>query len=252
MEPTRRASNHADDERAREILNLLAQLAEPLASALGSGAEVVVHDLHRPAHSVIAVGGNVTGRRPGAPLTDLLLSCVHDEAFQDLIHYRTWTDDGRPLRSSTIFVKGADGRPLASICLNFDIGAWYAIHEEAKRQLTIATNPNQDADDNDTASRRESFPVTVQDLVASVVDSVISTAGVPVELMRREHRAVITRELDERGIFLIHDAIDYVAAALGVSKYTIYGYLRDAGSSKQHGRRATTKTLTWEGGRYAA
>ncbi|MCF3102476.1 helix-turn-helix domain-containing protein [Streptomyces roseoverticillatus] len=50
------------------------------------------------------------------------------------------------------------------------------------------------------------------------------------ELDRRAKQSVV-RELEERGAFSLRHGVETVAAALGVSRFTIYNYLnRDGGS----------------------
>ena len=49
--------------------------------------------------------------------------------------------------------------------------------------------------------------------------------------MEKEDKLVIVRRLDEKGVFLVKGAIDYVANILGVSRYTIYNYLDEVRSS---------------------
>jgi predicted transcriptional regulator YheO len=65
--------------------------------------------------------------------------------------------------------------------------------------------------------------------------------------MWKRHAADVVRQLDEVGLVLIHDAVDYVAEALGVSRYTIYNYLSDLGPSgakrPSARRQATTRRL---------
>jgi predicted transcriptional regulator YheO len=43
--------------------------------------------------------------------------------------------------------------------------------------------------------------------------------------MSKEEKVQICKQLDAQGAFLIKGAIDYVAAILCVSRYTIYNYL---------------------------
>ena len=52
-------------------LDLLERLAEGIVAVVGTHCEVVVHDLSDPEHSVVVVAGDVTHRKPGAPVPDL-------------------------------------------------------------------------------------------------------------------------------------------------------------------------------------
>src|ERR1039458_177714 len=74
-----------------ELVAMLKALAVPLAQALGAGNEVVVHDLSRVPNSIVAIGGELTGRRVGGPMTDLLLRHLRQDHTDNLLRYRTKT-----------------------------------------------------------------------------------------------------------------------------------------------------------------
>lgn len=59
------------------------------------------------------------------------------------------------------------------------------------------------------------------------IDEVIEHSAVPVTLMKKEDKLGVVWELDKRGVFLIRGAVNTVAQALGVSRYTIYNYLEE-------------------------
>lgn len=44
--------------------------------------------------------------------------------------------------------------------------------------------------------------------------------------MSRDERINAVKELEENGVFKIKGSIDHVALLMGISKYTIYNYLK--------------------------
>ena len=50
---------------------------------------------------------------------------------------------------------------------------------------------------------------------------------VPVELMQKRHKVAVVRDLKDRGMFHLRDAIDMIATTLGVTRFTIYNYLNE-------------------------
>lgn len=50
--------------------------------------------------------------------------------------------------------------------------------------------------------------------------------AVPVSLMTNHDRMRLVEHLEERGVFLLKGAVDQVAAALSVTRYTVYYYLK--------------------------
>lgn len=228
---------------------MLQSMAEPLAKALGPGNEVVIHDLAKLPNSIVAISGDLTGRTIGGPATDLLLQQTRQRDVQNLLRYRSITQKGVPLISSTIFVKDKDGLPIASLCINTDQSLWLQIQpvilpftDGVKRRSGPSARMHHGAD-----GARETFPNSVEKLIASMVDQAIEGSGVPVELMQRAHKMAVVGKLEAAGVFLIRDAVDYVAIALHVTRFTVYNYLSEireqASGARANGRRATMKRL---------
>jgi predicted transcriptional regulator YheO len=235
---------------ASSLMAALGEIVGPLAEALGPDTEVLLHDLSRIPNSIVAIGGNVTGRTIGGPMTDLLLRRLRQGNSHNLMRYRTQIRGQRTLRSSTIFVNDDSGRPVACLCLNTDVTGWLQAHEllgEFIGSSDPAPLPDPSSVRAEQGEAGENFVQTVEELTATTVRDAIESVGVPVDLMQKRHEADVVRQLDEVGLFLIRDAVDYVAEALGVSRYTIYNYLSDLRPSGEHRlsarRQATTRRL---------
>jgi predicted transcriptional regulator YheO len=224
----------------RMMLETLAALAAPLAAALGDNFEVVVHSLDRLPNSIVAIAGNLTGRGVGGPMTDLLLQRIRVGDTQNFLRYRTTGRRAQQMISSTIFIKDGE-TPVACLCINTDIGGL----EDAQRILSSLTEASRTVGDPDLSSDgrpSESFPQSIEELTRATVQRMIEAAGVPVELMQRQHKMEVVAELERHGIFLIRDSVGYVAQALGVTRYTIYNYLNSLrGADGQHGLRDSAK-----------
>ncbi|MFE0023836.1 aminotransferase class V-fold PLP-dependent enzyme [Amycolatopsis sp. NPDC059021] len=188
-----------------ELLTALIPAVHGLAAMLGPGNEVLLHDLSRLPDSIIAIAGELTGRTVGGPMTDLLLGLVRRGTTQDLTNYRTHGPDGRAIRSSTLFLRDAEGVAIGCLCVN--------------SELTGAEGTE--------TPQRETFPPDVDSLQRYLVERAVGKAGIPVELMKKQHKAAVVRELDEAGFFLIKDAVDHLAGQLDVTRYTIYNYLNE-------------------------
>jgi selenocysteine lyase/cysteine desulfurase/predicted transcriptional regulator YheO len=191
---------------AHEVLAALVPAIPGLAAMVGPGNEVVLHDLSRLPDSIIAIGGELTGRGLGGPMTDLLLGLVRRGTTQDLTNYRTHGPDGRPIRSSTLFLRDANGVAVGALCIN------------SVDTAAAAADGNGEV---------ETFPPDVDSLQRFLVERAIGKAGIPVELMKKQHKAAVVRELDEAGFFLIKDSVDHLAGRLEVTRYTIYNYLNE-------------------------
>lgn len=58
-----------------------------------------------------------------------------------------------------------------------------------------------------------------------LIDQVSAELGAPLAELERSGKQRAVRLLDERGAFEIRRSVDTVAAALGVSRFTVYNYL---------------------------
>ncbi|AUI64091.1 aminotransferase class V-fold PLP-dependent enzyme [Amycolatopsis sp. BJA-103] len=188
-----------------DLLTALVPAVHALAAMLGPGNEVLLHDLSRLPDSIVAIAGDLTGRTVGGPMTDLLLGLVRRGTTQDLTNYETHGPDGRAIRSSTVFLRDADGVAIGCLCVN---------------RLT-------DGAPKANGHEPETFPPDVDSLQRFLVGRAVTKAGIPVDLMKKRHKAAVVRELDEAGFFLIKDSVDHLAGELDVTRYTIYNYLNE-------------------------
>ncbi len=198
---------HREIEQASggsDVLAALVPTVNSLAAALGAGTEVVLHDLGALPNSIVAIAGDLTGREVGGPMTDLLLGLVRRGTTQDLTNYETYAPDGRVIRSSTVFLRDADGVAVGCLCVNSD----QAATGRAERVV-------------------ETFPGDVDTLQRLLVERAVADATVPVELMKKTHKSQVVKVLDDAGYFLIKDSVDHLAGALDVTRYTIYNYLNE-------------------------
>ena len=77
----------------------------------------------------------------------------------------------------------------------------------------------------------EVFASDVESLAQALLRQTITSARIPVDLMQKKHKLAVVAELKERGFFLIKDSIEDAAAALDVSRFTIYNYLNEIDST---------------------
>ncbi|WP_206515668.1 helix-turn-helix transcriptional regulator [Georgenia faecalis] len=223
----------APDERSR-LMALFIDLVEPLGRALPTYSEVVLHDLGSLPRSIVAVHGDVTGRRVGDPATDLLLEQVASGDLRHLIGYRTQLADGRDLRSTTMVLRDSDGEPFAALCINSDLSVWESLQRVAGQMIGAARGgaggagtEASDAEPQESGAAGEVFVRDVDELAAHLIHEAIREQAVPVNLMKKEHKLAVVRSLKERGMFLLRDAVEMIATSLEVTRFTIYNYLNE-------------------------
>ena len=212
-------------------LDTLKQLVSELAKAIGPACEVILHDLRNLDSSCVAISGNVTGRKVGAPMTDLGLRILKkSEQASNLINYSSTSSDGRPLKSSTIIIRNSINKPIAFVCMNFDLSTLFILRDVINSSFPTDLPTSEVALNTDT---KETYPREVQEILKSAVAEVLKRFDKPISIMKKRDRLQVVELLDEAGIFAIKNSHYYVASLLGTSRYTIYNYLSEI---RQHAK----------------
>ena len=179
------------------------QLARGIAQQFGSNCEVVVHDLdsNDVEHSIVAIeNGHVSGRRVGDGPSHIVLEALRGDCarLEDRLAYLTRSDDGKILKSSTIYIRDDDGRAIGVFAINYDITLMLAM-EDALKGFT-----------------------------ATLIEQSVKLVGKPVPLMNKEDKVKAIQFLNDTGAFLITKSGDKVCKFFGISKYTLYSYIDEA------------------------
>lgn len=233
------ARQTVDGER---LLAIFSQLVEPIGRSLPASSEVVLHDLSRLPNSIAAVYGDVTGRRIGDPATDLLLRGSVSGQFETSIGYETRLPDGRQLKSSTMIIRDISGNAVAALCINSDLSVWQQVGRFASMMLGEET-PHGHRTDTASAAQgvNEVFVKDVDELAALLIYQAIEESGVPVDLMHKHHKVAVVRTLKSRGMFMLRDAVEMIAASLNCTRFTIYNYLNEIGDGDGKGDAAASR-----------
>lgn len=198
------------------LLDFVARLAEVLGQTLGRHCEIVVHDVEMPESSIIAISnGELTGRKLGDTLDALGLEMLRNHKASDLLNYTTKTKDGKELCCSSIFLRDETGQVFGAFCINQDISGLLKLQEWLQGRLPAAPS-NLD----------ERFEHTVDEVLETMIQTAIASTGKELSDLKREDKIAVVANLESKGAFLIRYSVDRVAEFLGMTKYTIYNYLR--------------------------
>ena len=212
------------------ILQTLKQLADAIVSIFGRHCEVVIHDLTHLtdlSHSLIHVAGDVTHRKPGAPITNVVVKSLHEEGneVKEQYNYRTTTRDGRVLKSSNIYIRNSRGKVIGALCINFDITEF--LNTVSLLQSFVRT------EDSDTSLKRETFASSANETIDSLIDQAVAEMGKqPSAMSTIPERIKFIELLEHSGTFHIKGAVEYVARLMGVTKFTVYRYRQDIRSGR--------------------
>lgn len=204
-------------------------------------AEVVLHDLSLPQHSVIYVAnGTVTGRKVGQTFHHLIEKAVFAGNPEDgVVDNYIFQKDGRQIRSSSLLIRNEQKELIGALCINIDTTQASALLSLAQGLLNgrrADTNLRSKAlhgssEQSCHVAVEKSSEESVRQFVNNMVDSMIHELELEGK-HTKEDRLELIRFMDERGVFLVKGSMEYVAGKLGLSKVTLYGYL-----DKIHGKR---------------
>lgn len=204
----------------KSIFSNLEKIAESIVALFGKNCEACIHDLSALQNSLVYIAGDITGRKLGAPATDLLVRKLHQDSLnpKDIHNYKTITNDGRSLKSSTTFIKDINGKPVAAFCINFDTTEFYNA-SQALMPLLNLTN-------NELADNNETFCHSVEETVETVFTQGVGEVGKHPATMSVDEKTQLITYLEENGIFQLKGSVEEVGHLMGVTKFTVYNYLK--------------------------
>lgn len=213
------------------ILASYVNVVYDLAGYLGRSYEIVLHSLDDFEHSVVAiVNGEHTGRAIGAPITDRALEMLdHLSKGEPATPYFSTNRAGDPLKSTTIPVRGEEGRIIGLLCINryLNTPVIDLVHElvPAAEQALPETAPKRQLEEN--------FASNADELIASMVERTRTAVFDDDAVLPSNRNKEIVNRLNRQGVFRFKDAVVIVAQQLDISRNTVYMHLRSARKSDQ-------------------
>jgi len=194
----------------------------------GKNCETCIHDLNDLHHSLIDINGSVTGREIGAPATDLLVKMLKNANLRppDRHNYRTVSGDGRVLKSSTTFIYDSTDKPIFAFCINFDTTEYFNANQ-ALNQFLVQEPNGSDSDSSET------FAHLPSETIEALFQQAVNEIGKQPATMSTDEKTDLVEILERNGALQFKGAVEQIALLVGVSKYTIYNYLK-----KIHARQA--------------
>lgn len=203
----------------RAILESYKTVLEGFENYMGNGYEFVLHSLEDFDHSVIKIiNGYHTGRRVGAPITNLALEMMEaiekSADHEDYISYFSTNQNGEPLKSTTIAIRGTEGRIIGLICINFYMSSPFVdIMNSMGFNMHLQSRTEYFVDDPD---------INIPQAVVEAKQAVEMNASI---LPSQKNKAIVSL-LYEQGLFQVKNAVEMVSKELGLSANTVYLHLR--------------------------
>ncbi|WP_147532815.1 helix-turn-helix transcriptional regulator [Bacillus marasmi] len=218
-----------------QIFDHAIRTADMLVTMFGSNCEVVVHDFKNLKKSLIHIAGNVTGRKIGSPSTDLILSELKKNPadIEDIPNYKTQSQKGNMMKSSTVFLRDRKQSVIGALCINYDVTQMMLFSADMEQFLSFDSNHHM---------KSENFYSTVQDVIQDMVDQVLLKFKKAPATLSLDEKIECVGMLEEKGAFLIKGSTEYLASVLGVSKFTIYNYLNKIRAQNEYHLENQVKT----------
>ena len=199
------------------VLEAMRPVVHLIARSFGRHCEVILHDFRTPDSSIVEIAGNLTDRGVGDPVNDInkwLLARGRDVRAKTVEIVRT--PRGRTLKTSRTLFRDDSGAAFGCLCINLDVTDLLAVAQGISNLVAIDGSAEG--------------PPKVTDDIGYVVQTVLTAeearTGQRFDVAVPSDRQVIVRALKSHGVFELKRAVPRIAAYLGLSRATIYLYLR--------------------------
>jgi D-arginine utilization repressor len=177
--------------------------------------EVAIHDLKQG--KIIALYHTISRRKVGdpSPLHELKLPV---DKFPDYFSPYTKTNwDGKELKCVSVTIRDEAGQPIGLICFNADIsffqhvqktiGSFLKVEQEAENPLVM-------------------FSENWKEKISNLIEEYLREKQLGKEYLDKSERKALVKYLFEKGVFHFKNAAPYIAHYLGMSRASIYNYLK--------------------------
>jgi predicted transcriptional regulator YheO len=210
----------------RLIIESYKTTMEGLAAYYGEAFEFELHDLADYDHSIIKIeNGFHSGRKEGAPITDLALSMLEEIRKNEsvpvsagkggpFITYVSKNKYGKPVRSTTIVIFGEKKRAIGLLCINL-----YLDSPLSSLLQNFSLVPQSDY-------VTENFINDSDELIRRALEKVKPEVNADNTVPANQKNKEIVTILYHQGIFKLKNAVQTISEDLKISKNTVYLHIR--------------------------
>lgn len=199
-----------------ETFDFLKRLSDGIGIMFGPTCETLIHDMSVPNHPIIYISnGHVSSRKIGST-EDIYGDTTIDEAVfldKDFINHHVLSKRGKRIKSSTFHLKGDDYHYAFGI--NYDFSQMYEYQKMISEFMKVSTELN------------EAISESGDNGLIGIFDSCLESLSKPVSKLNRSDRLRLISMLIEQNTFSFQKSVPYIADKLGVSRNTVYKYIRE-------------------------
>ena len=189
--------------------------AEAVTRLLHPFAEVVIHSLEKD--QIQAIYNPLSRREVG---DQSYLERIDFEISENIIGpYEKTNWDGRSMKSISIVIRNQSGKADGFLCINLDTSAF----ESAKNLLQVFLENNATIEE----SSQRLFKDDLYERINLYVQSYCRNKQVSIEALNKREKQEIINALVADGAFKGRNAASYAGRVLGVSRATVYNYIKE-------------------------
>jgi len=197
-------------------LSQFTPIADAIVKLFHPYAEVVLHDI---IDDTIAYIANPFSGRAVGDVSYLGIGPKEPSLKKDVLGpYEKADNKGQPIRSITAVLRSEDGNPIGILCINLD----FSVLESSLEVLDkFIRSPDIDA------IPEALFRKDWRDLIKLEIRSYLLETDNALDILDIKGRMALLKRLDEKGLFYARKSVHQVALALGISRATVYKYLKE-------------------------
>lgn len=203
------------------IIHEAKKMAVALGKMFAPFCEVVLHDLRTPEQAIVVIENNFSGRAVGDATTNIGLQRATDPNFPEILqNYPNILPNGKTLKSTSIGIKNEEEKYIASICLNFDVSFFSQFSSQIQAFISTEQLTQTPTEELRALSLQE---------IHEVVQQFAQQKNTVPQALNKIQKMELIQLLESKGLLQLRNAISTLANILGVTRPTIYSYLKNEG-----------------------
>ncbi len=208
-------------EEDQSILKGVQSVMKGIAFIYGKNCEVVLHSMEHEDRAIIAIENNhVSGRDVGDPMSDFVFKLLEDMSTADepfINFFKNTTLSKNELKSCTTLIRNNKDRIIGALCINMDI---------SMPVKDFFSDFLQFDSEKYSGTKNAAYTQSTRELIDSSIDAALEIVNRQRGLSSTERNKAVIFELFKKGIFSVKKGVEITAEELGISKFTVYNYLK--------------------------
>ncbi len=214
------------------ILESIKVIVPSISLVFGPNCMVALYSTKEPSYPCIAIeNGDIADIKLGSTASGFMSDIISEESSPDgkdvVGLYYTKTYDGRALKSIISMIRNKKRELIGCLYIGIDLSV--PLHDFIQHFIPVVDNNLA----NSLAEiKARELPSDINDILTQTLERVVASVN-NMQISPTEKNRLIVKELQQRGVFDIRGAVEIVANRLGVSRYTIYNYLKDTSVNEE-------------------